>query len=248
MISWFKNFNEGKVLGMERQGTAAQTPPRVLIIYYSFSGQTTGLLNHLSIGLKQQGIEVAVERLRPLQPPRFPVGAILPTIKMMLTTAIRQHLPIQELSTASRASYNLLILAGPTWSYNPSGPVLDLLERFGSQLFRGQTVLPLISCRGYWRTHWLGLKRLLLACGAVIPNKIIFSHPATEPWRTIGVFLKIAGKAPERSPLIGRFYKHFGHSTEQMLEAERLGVLIGTALNNRQSLAKLDLQSKLALP
>lgn len=232
---------------MKMPGTNAQTPPRVLIIYYSFSGQTTGLLNHLSIGLKQQGTEVAFEKLRPLNPPRFPVGAILPTIKMMLATAIRQRLPIREPDGADWDNYNLLILAGPTWSYNPSGPVLDLLDRFGPRLFRGRTVVPLISCRGYWRMHWLGLKRLLHACGALVPNRIIFSHPAPEPWRTIGVFLKIAGKAPERSRLIGRYYKRFGHSKEQMAEAERLGSLIGAALTKGQSLAELNLQSKIAL-
>lgn len=232
---------------MEMPGSDTQTPQRVLIIYYSFSGQTTGLLNHLSIGLKRQGIEVALEKLRPLNPPRFPVGAILPTIKMMLVTAIRQRLPIQEPDAANWADYHLLILAGPTWSYNPSGPVLDLLDRFGSQLFRGRTVLPLISCRGYWRMHWLGLKRLLHGCGAVVPNLIIFSHPAPEPWRTIGVFLKIAGKAPERSPLIGRYYKRFGHSKEQFDEAERLGSLLGAALIKGQPLTELNLQSKVAL-
>jgi hypothetical protein len=167
---------------------------------------------------------------------------------MMLTTTIRQRLPIREPDMANGASYNLLILAGPTWSYNPSGPVLDLIDRFGPRLFRGQVVLPLISCRGYWRLHWLGLKRLLLGCGAVVPNKIVFSHPAPEPWRTIGVFMKIAGKAPERSPLIGRYYKRFGHSKEQLAEAERLGLLIGTALNKNQSLADLDLQSQVARP
>jgi hypothetical protein len=233
---------------MERLGTDAQNPPRVLIIYYSFSGQTSGLLNHLSIGLRQQGVEVALEKIRPLNPPRFPVGAILPTIKMMLTTFGRQRLSIRDPDGTNRADYNLLILAGPTWSYNPSGPVLDLIDRFGSRLFGGQTVLPLISCRGYWRLHWLGLKRLLIACGAVVPNKIIFSHPAPEPWRTLGVFLKIAGRAPERSLLIGRYYKRFGHSKEQLAEAERLGSLIGTALIKNQSLAELELQSLIALP
>lgn len=230
---------------MEMPRTDAQTPPRVLIIYYSFSGQTTGLLNHLSIGLKQQGVEVAFEKLRPLNPPRFPVGAILPTIKMMLTTALRRRLPIHAPEGLNWAGFHLLILAGPTWSYNPSGPVLDLLDHFG-HLFRGRNVLPLISCRGYWRMHWLGLKRLLHTCGAVVPNRIIFSHPAPEPWRTIGVFLKIAGKAPERSRLIGRYYKRFGHSKEQMAEAERLGSLLGAALTEGQPLTDLNLQSKVS--
>jgi len=230
---------------MERQGTTAPVTPRILILYYSFSGQTTGLLHNLGIGLKNQGAEVILERLRPLDPPRFPLGAILPTIAMMITTTLRRRLPIKEPDPAVWDSYDLLILAGPTWSYNPSGPILNLIDRFGPRLFRGQQVLPLISCRGYWRMHWWGLKKLLKDCGAQVPNRIVFSHLAPEPWRTIGVFLKIAGKAPERSRLIGRYYKRYGHSKEQLAEAERLGEILGAALANRQSLGALDLRSKI---
>ncbi len=233
---------------MERQGTAAPTTPRILILYYSFSGQTTGLLNHFSIGLKNQGGEVTFEKIRPLDPPRFPVGAILPTITMMLTTTFRQRLPIREPDPIVWADYDLIVLAGPTWSYNPSGPILNLIDRFGPKLFRGRQVLPMISCRGYWRLHWWGLRKLLKDCGAQVPNRIVFSHPAPEPWRTIGVFMKIVGKAPERSRLIGRYYKRFGHSKEQLTEAERLGKIIGAALSKGHSLSELNLQSHIATP
>ena len=89
----------------------------------------------------------------------------------------------------------------PAW-HSPHGPVLDLIDRFGPRLFRDRQVIPLISCRGYWRMHWWGLRQLLRNCGALVPNLIVFSHPAPEPWRTVGVFLKIVGKAPERSRLL----------------------------------------------
>lgn len=233
---------------MTRAATAEQPPPQVLILYYSFSGQTAGLLNHLSTGLKAGGAEVTMEKLRPLQPPRFPVGSVTATLKMMLLTALRQRLPIREPGEQTWAGFDLLILAGPTWSYNPSGPVLDLLDRFGPRLCRGSRVIPLISCRGYWRLHWLGLKRMLQRCGARVPNRMVFSHPAPEPWRTIGVFLKIAGKAPERSKLLGSRYHRYGHSKTQLTEAERLGELLGEALAAGSPLEELELGSPIALP
>lgn len=228
---------------MTRPATEEHIPPRVLIVYYSFSGQTTGLLNHLAIGLKELGATVTLEKLRPLNPPRFPLSSVAATFKMMLLTTLRQRLPIKEPNKTVWTGYDLLILAGPTWSYNPSGPVLDLLDRFGSRLFSGRQVIPLISCRGYWRLHWLGLKRILLGCGAQVPNRIIFVHPAPEPWRTIGVFLKIAGKAPERSRLLGAHYQRYGHSKEQLTEAERLGKVLGQALIAGTPLAQLDLHT-----
>lgn len=222
--------------------------PRVLLLYFSFSGQTSGLLNNLGSGLKREGVEVNFVKLRPLAPLRFPIGSILATFKMMVTTSLRCRIAINAPEESVWEDYDLIILAGPTWSYNPSGPILDLLDRFGPRLFKNKTVLPIISCRGYWRLHWYGLKSLLVKCGASLPNRIIFTHPTPEPWRTLGVFLKIAGKAPERSKLIGRYYRRYGHSRPQLQEAERLGGAIGNCLKHNRSLTELDLRSDVAMP
>ena len=77
---------------------------------------------------------------------------------------------------------------------------------------------------------------------------IAFSHPNPEPWRTVGVFMKIAGKNPERSGFISKHYSRLGHSSEQMEEARRFGIQIGEALKNNNQLAAINFQTDLALP
>lgn len=221
---------------------------QILLIYYSFSGQTGVLLNRLAAGLKEKGIEVFFEKLKPVKHLRFPVGSILRTYLMMIATFFRRRVPIEELSAKCSQEYDLIILAGPTWSYNPSGPILAFLDRDGKDVLGGREVLPLISCRGYWKQHWWGLRRLLEKCGAHYSNMIAFSHPNPEPWRTIGVFLKIAGKYPERTGFISKHYSRFGHSTEQMEEAFRFGQLIGDALKGGAPLSAINFQTELALP
>ena len=222
--------------------------PRVLFLYFSFSGQTGVLVNRLSTGLKEQGIEVFYEKLKPARHLRFPVGGIIRTIVMMLTTFCRIRVPIKELSSKCDQEYDLIILAGPTWSYNPSGPILYFLDKYGRDVLEGREVLPLISCRGYWKNHWWGLRRMLDKCGAHYSNLIAFTHPNPEPWCTIGVFLKIAGKNPERSGFIGQHYTRFGHSNDQMEEAFRFGVQIGEALKGKTQLAEINFQTELAMP
>lgn len=194
---------------------ASSEQPRVLVIYFSYSGQTSGLLHRLVDGLREEGVAVTLERLQPVVPLRFPLGSVAKTLLMMLTTFLRFRVPIAPLGDSCRQPSDLVILAGPTWSYNPSGPVLSFLDRDG-RLLTDRTVLPLISCRGYWRLHWYGLRHLLRRLGAVVQEPLVFNHPQPEPWRTIGVFLKIAGLVPERSPLVGRYYRRFGHSKEQL--------------------------------
>jgi hypothetical protein len=235
----------------ERKEMVPESPEKkyhVLLIYYSFSGQTWVLINRLAAGLKEQGVEVCFEKLKPVRHLRFPVGSILRTYVMMFTTFLRSRVPIQELSAKCSRDYDLVILAGPTWSYNPSGPVLSFLDRDGKDILGGRRVLPLISCRGYWKMHWWGLRRKLEQCGAYLANIIAFSHPTPEPWRTIGVFLKIAGKNPERSTFLGKRYSRFGHSNEQMEEAFRFGVQIAEALKGKTPLEAYNFQTKIALP
>ena len=228
--------------------TTLHSKKQVLLIYFSFSGQTGVLINRFATGLKEQGVEVFFEKLKPVKHLRFPVGGIFRTFAMMLTTFFRIRVPIQELSSKCDQEYDLIILAGPTWSYNPSGPMLFFLDKYGKEVLEGREVLPLISCRGYWKMHWRGLRKKLQKCGAHFSNVIAFSHPNLEPWCTIGVFLKIAGKNPERSGFISKHYDRFGHSNEQMEEAWRFGVKIGEALKCNTQLAEINFQTDLALP
>lgn len=228
---------------MENTGTK-----RVLLICYSMSGQTSSLRLRLTAGLEEGGVSVTTERLTPINPIRFPLGSIPATISKMVTTFFRQKTSIEPLSKASRQQHDLIILAGPTWSYNPSGPILSLIQRDGAAIFNNQVVIPLISCRGYWRMHWFGLAHLLRKCGATVGKPMVFAHPSKEPWRTIGVFLKLAGHLPEKSRFIGRHYPRYGHINQQHDEAQRLGLLIAQALTSGADLTSLDLRSAIATP
>ncbi|MDH4332904.1 MAG: hypothetical protein OEV89_10060 [Desulfobulbaceae bacterium] len=218
-------------------------PVKVLILYYSLSAQTSVLVHRLGAGLEAQGVHPVCERLQPIIPRKFPIGTVPATLAMMLATFLRMRIPIQPLPPSCWERYDLIVLAGPTWSYNPSGPVLSLLDRDGARLFGGQQVLPLISCRGYWRMHWLSLRWQLERCGGKVVNRMIFAHPSKEPWRTIGVFLKLAGRVPERSRWLGRYYPRYGHSREQQDEAFAFGAAIGQALKLGSSLVALSFGS-----
>ena len=203
-------------------------PVKVLILYYSLSAQTSGLVHRLGAGLEEQGVHLVCERLQPLVPRHFPIGTVPATLFMMLITFLRTRMPIQPLPLSCWERYDLIVLAGPTWSYNPSGPVLSLLDRDGKALFKGKNVLPFISCRGYWRVHYYGLKGLLRRCGAIVAAPLVFSHPTPEPWRTIGVFLKLAGKVPEAgSSWFRRFYPKYGHSRLQVEDCRKIGFELG---------------------
>lgn len=214
---------------------------RVLILSYSFSHQTRNLLKTMVAGMEEGNIEIVRERLEPVEYLRFPIGTIPSTFVMMVQTFFRKRYPIKPLSKNVFKEWDLIILAGPTWSYNPSGPVLSLLDRDGEKLFKDQIVLPMISCRGYWRVHFWGLKSLLKKCGAKdVVSPIVFSHPTPEPWRTIGVFLKLAGRTPEKgSGWFRRVYPKYGHSRKQVEKAGAVGKQLGHDIESGMELTGL---------
>ena len=199
---------------------------RILLLYYSFSSQTNNLVQSIVLGMEEQGVEVVRERLSPVPPLRFPLGTVSSTLRMMIVTFFRKRISIEPLAPECFGDFDLVILAGPTWSYNPSGPILALFDRDGEKLFKGQKVIPLISCRGYWRWHWSTLKKLRVRKKAIVVNLMVFCHPNPEPWRTIGVFLKLAGKLPEKSSWLGNKYRKYGHTRKQLNEAKRFGQMI----------------------
>ncbi len=218
---------------------------RVLILSYSFSNQTRNMLKKLVVGLDAEKVEIIWEELQPVEELRFPIGTIPSTVWMMFETFFRKRTPIKAVDPTIFRKWDLIILAGPTWSYHPSGPVLSLFDRDGKKVFSEQTVLPLISCRGYWRMHFWGLRALLKKCGTkYVLSPIVFSHPVAEPWRTIGVFLKLAGKTPEASTgWFRKVYPKYGHSREQGEAALLLGKELGRDLISGRDLTEVHFET-----
>ena len=199
----------------------SQVNHKALIVYYSFSNQTHRTVHVIEETLEDMGVACTKERLRPSSPLSFPVNSIPRTFWLMLKTFFRWRVRIHPLSPqALNGGFDAIILAGPTWSYNPSGPVLTLIDEYGRRIFPQGTVIPVISCRSYWKAHYNYLKSRISGLGGAVTPPIVLRHPLREPWKTLGVFFTIAGKNPKRLPIIRNKYTHYGHTKEQ-LEAVR---------------------------
>jgi hypothetical protein len=203
------------------------TPARILIIFFSLSGQSRGLVSLFAQGVRETGATVTSVQLKPLADVPYPFGSIGHTLRRMVITFLRRRVPIENLPSHSFARYDCIVLAGPTWSYNPSGPILYMLDRDGKRIFNRQTVLPLISCRGHWKIHNHFLRKRLHLLGANVLPTIWFTHPVKEPWSTIGVFLRYSGYRPEGMHLLKKRYPRYGHTRSQLLDAREEGIRVG---------------------
>ncbi len=197
---------------------------RLLIVYYSYTQQTKTLLKKFVYGLEVAGIEVSQERLEPITPYEFPFRTNMSLAAAMLLTFFQRRMTIKPIADNCFQHWDCIILAGPTWSYHPSGPVLDFLDRYGSDVCGGKTIIPFISCRSYWRLHYWTLKRRLTLCGCNVQKPIVFLHPQKEPWRFIGLLLQLRGKIMRReNSWFRQHYPAYGHSKGQGSEAMEAG-------------------------
>jgi len=205
----------------------------VVVVYYSFSTQTAKLVHRLRKGFRQAGFEVETLKIVPEKELSFPLYSIPKTIFMMITTFLRKRIGIRPVDKRLIESANLVVIAGPTWSYNPSGPILDFLDRY-SNLLKAKDVLPVISCRKYWRAHFNYLKGKIESAGGRCMGPIVFTHNIKEPWSTVGTFMTIAGINPRSFAFMRRYYPRYGHNHEQLKQMEQQARTLAMRLYKRQ--------------
>lgn len=199
---------------------------RVLVVYYSYTQQTRILLKQFCAGLEGQGVECEYERIEAVNPYEFPFKTDVRLISVMMRTFIKGRKEIQPVSEKCFGSWDYVVLAGPTWSYQPSGPMLDFLDKYGARVLAGKKVVPFISCRSYWRIHHLNLKRVFKKVGAEGLSPVVFEHPTKEPYRVIGLLLKLRGKMIQQD-WFRKHYESYGHNKVQGQEAFDFGVDFG---------------------
>jgi len=203
---------------------------RVLVVYYSFTQQTRILLKQFCAGLEEQGVEFDFERIEAVNPYEFPFKTDLRLFSVMVRTFVKGRKEIKPVSEKCFDSWDYIVLAGPTWSYHPSGPILDFLDRYGESVLGGKKVVPFISCRAYWRIHHHSLKRTFKKVGAEGLSPIVFEHPAKEPYRVMGLLLKLRGKMIQQG-WFRKHYESYGHNRAQGKEAFQFGVDFGKKIS-----------------
>ena len=139
--------------------------PKVLIVYYSQTGQLSRMIEAFAAPLRQSGAEVEYCAIRPQQAYPFP----WPFWRFFNTFPETVHLqpaPI-EAPQFAHERYDLVVIAYTVWFLSPAQPITAFVQHPAAQpILRGASVMTLIGCRNMWLMAQEKMKTLLADAGA----------------------------------------------------------------------------------
>lgn len=208
---------------------------RVLVVYYSQTGQLQRLAASVCAPLAGAGVELDECELRPDRPYPFP----WPFWRFFDQFPETVHLDapaLQPLGIAAGRRYDLIVLAYTVWYLSPAPPVTAFVTSAqGRALLRDTPVVTLIGCRNMWMLAQQTMRALLDAAGARFVDHIAL----TDPGPSLATFV-----TTPRWMLSGRreafwgVFPRAGLSEAQIADAARFGHALRQALLEDRLLAE----------
>ena len=159
---------------------------KILVLYYTQSGQLRDILNHLLKGVEAQ-VEIDMVPIEPVKPFPWPWNAYAFFDAMPETV---ERIPPEVRPVANEVKqkdYDLVILGYQPWFLNPSQPITGFLKSEDAGLLRGKAVVTVIGCRNMWLHSQEQIKQDLSRIGARLVGNIVLVDSHTNVVSTLTV-------------------------------------------------------------
>lgn len=159
--------------------------PRVLLLYYSFSGQSRKVLQTAGQVFADRGfdvVEAAIEFTDPRYAERFaqfPLKRVWPDMFSVLGAQKRGETGEIRIPDAVRdGAYDLICIGSPTWWETVSMPLRSFLKSDeAANLLSGKPFAVFVVCRKFWLDNLNGVRELAQAQGGKFVDEIHFTYP-----------------------------------------------------------------------
>ena len=138
--------------------------PRVLVLWYSQSGQLKRAAEAFAAPLSERGFDVTWQKLEPRSEFPFPwsVGDFL---KVFPDTVGGQAASLEPPAVTPGERFDLVVVAYTVWYLSPSLPAQGLFASPLRAVLRDTPVVTLIACRNMWVTAEGKMRRLIAGAG-----------------------------------------------------------------------------------
>jgi hypothetical protein len=203
--------------------------PRVLVVFYSQSGQLASVVEHVTAPLKARGIPVTEQPIAPRPPYPFP-WSLVEFMDVFPESAQMVPPEIDAFGFDPGGHYDLVILAYTVWYLSPSPPMTAFLKsREAGILLKNRPVATVIACRNMWLSAHRKTRRLVEERGGRFCGNLVLTDRGgqwsslftTPRWMFTGKKDPWLGIFPEAGILREaiRGARRFGESMARVLES-----------------------------
>jgi menaquinone-dependent protoporphyrinogen IX oxidase len=162
-----------------------ERPPRVLLLYYSYTGQSQKVLDAAGEVLRGRGCEVRTAEIKFTDKryaekfSRFPMRRVWPDMLSVLGAQKRGETgEISIPDEARNGDYDLICIGSPTWWQTVSMPMRSFLKSDEARkLLSGKPFVVFVVCRQYWRENFEAVRALAEEQGGRYVDEIHFTYP-----------------------------------------------------------------------
>jgi menaquinone-dependent protoporphyrinogen IX oxidase len=160
-------------------------PPRVLLLYYSYTGQSLKVLAAAGDVFRDRGCEVHKAEIKFTDQryaekfSRFPMRRVWPDMMSVLRAQKRGETgEIRTPDTVRNGDYDLICIGSPTWWQTVSMPMRSFLKSDEARkLLSGKPFVVFVVCRQYWRENYEAVRELGEHQGGRYVDEIHFTYP-----------------------------------------------------------------------
>ncbi|MCH9667523.1 MAG: flavodoxin family protein [Actinomycetia bacterium] len=162
--------------------------PRVLLLYYSYTGQSRKVLEAAGEVFRERGYDVTEAPIEFTDPryaerfSRFPMRKVWPDFLGMLPAQTLQRTgDIRTPDAVRTGDYDLICIGSPTWWRTVSMPLRSFLKSHEARnLLDGKRFAVFAVCRRYWRENLTGVRKLAEKKGGRYVDGIHFTYPGGQ--------------------------------------------------------------------
>ena len=198
---------------------------RVLVLYYSQSGQLRRIINRVVQGLESRaGIQCDCREIKPREPYPYP-WSFYAFFNVFPEAVFLDGCAVEPLDIAKK--YDLIVLGYTIWFLSPSIPVTGFLQtEQAAELLRGTPVVTIIGCRDMWLIGQEKMKSLLSGLGARLLDNVVL----TDQGKSLYTFV-----TTPRWMLTGKkdrflFFPKAGVAEQEISASDRFGERLAEAL------------------
>jgi menaquinone-dependent protoporphyrinogen IX oxidase len=162
--------------------------PRVLLLYYTYTGQALKVLEAAGEAFCDRGCEVHkaeiefTDRRFAERFSRFPMRRVWPDMLSVLPAQIRRASgEIVTPDALGNLDYDLICIGSPTWWRTASMPMRSFLKSDQARkVLTGKSFAVFVVCRRYWRENLTAVRKLGEKQGGRYVDGIHFAYPGDQ--------------------------------------------------------------------